>query len=77
LKGFRPSRKYTEIGAETEEMDQSWNQWISWAKKYKDWYEEHNGKEDSPMFIRLTKGSRTDGVRGALCVVSLPLKMDI
>jgi tetratricopeptide (TPR) repeat protein len=48
LKMFRPSRSYAEIRAETEEMDQSRNQWVNWANKYKKWYEENYGMEDSP-----------------------------
>ena len=48
LKVFRPSRPYADIRAETEEMDQSRNQWVDWATKYKRWYEENYGKEGSP-----------------------------
>jgi len=48
LKVFRPSRSYAEIRAETEEMDQARNQWVTWVNKYKKWYEENYGKEDSP-----------------------------
>lgn len=35
IKVIRPSRPYVEIRAEAEGMDQSRNQWIDWAKKYK------------------------------------------
>ena len=43
IKIFRPTRPFSEIYEETQQMDQSRNRWVEWALKYKEWYEKKNG----------------------------------
>jgi tetratricopeptide (TPR) repeat protein len=42
IKLFRPSRPFSKVLKQAQDMDQSRNKWVEWALKYKEWYESNN-----------------------------------
>jgi len=42
IKHFRPSRPFSMVLNQANEMDQPRDKWIEWALKYKEWYESNN-----------------------------------